>query len=124
MVTKDLNRLKLVLVEKKKTGVWLAEQLGKLQGQMKAQTEASAKQSKEFNESLKKMQETNGQLQKSMEKLTAQNTQANKDLNEAKDKARQLEKQLSEALAKGGSNIWMIIAIIAALAFVVVLIFK
>ena len=28
MVTKDLNRLKLVLVEKKKTGVWLAEQLG------------------------------------------------------------------------------------------------
>jgi len=101
-----------------------AEQLGKLQGQMKAQTEASAKQSKEFNESLKKMQETNGQLQKSMEKLTAQNTQANKDLNEAKDKARQLEKQLSEALAKGGSNIWMIIAIIAALAFVAVLIFK
>ena len=28
MVTKDLKRLKLVLVEKKKTGVWLAEQLG------------------------------------------------------------------------------------------------
>ena len=28
MVTKDLNRLKLVLVEKKKTGVWLSEQLG------------------------------------------------------------------------------------------------
>ena len=28
MVTKDLNRLKLVLVEKKRTGVWLAEQLG------------------------------------------------------------------------------------------------
>ena len=100
------------------------EQMGKLQGQMKAQTEASAKQSKEFNESLKKMQETNGQLQKSMEKLTAQNIQTNKDLNEAKDKARQLEKQLSEALAKGGSNIWMIIAIIAALAFVAVLIFK
>ena len=25
----DLNRLKLVLVEKKKTGTWLAEQLGK-----------------------------------------------------------------------------------------------
>ena len=25
---KDLNRLKLVLVEKKKTGTWLAEQLG------------------------------------------------------------------------------------------------
>ena len=28
MVTKDLNRLKIVLVEKKRTGVWLAEQLG------------------------------------------------------------------------------------------------
>ena len=28
MMTKDLNRLKIVLVEKKKTGVWLAEQLG------------------------------------------------------------------------------------------------
>ena len=101
-----------------------AEQLGKLQGQMKAQTEASAKQSKEFNESLKKMQETNGQLQKSMEKLTAQNTQANKDLNEAKDKARQLEKQLSEALSNSGSTLWKIIAIIAAIAFFAVLLFK
>jgi len=28
MVTKDLNRLKIVLVEKKRTGVWLAGQLG------------------------------------------------------------------------------------------------
>ncbi len=28
MELKDLNRLKLVLVEKKRTGVWLAEQLG------------------------------------------------------------------------------------------------
>jgi len=28
MEHKDLNRLKLVLVEKKKTGAWLAEQLG------------------------------------------------------------------------------------------------
>lgn len=26
---KDINRLKVVLVEKKKTGKWLAEQLGK-----------------------------------------------------------------------------------------------
>lgn len=30
MITmEDINRLKLVLVEKKKTGKWLAEQLGK-----------------------------------------------------------------------------------------------
>ena len=28
MEHKDLNRLKLILVEKKRTGVWLAEQLG------------------------------------------------------------------------------------------------
>ncbi len=76
------------------------EQLGKLQGQMKAQTDASAKQSKEFNESLKKMQDTNTELNKSLQKLTAQNTQAAKDLNEAKEKQRQLEKQLEEALKK------------------------
>ena len=29
MVNKDLNRLKVVLAEKKKTNKWLAEQLGK-----------------------------------------------------------------------------------------------
>ena len=29
MANKDLNRIKLVLVQKKKTGKWLAEQLGK-----------------------------------------------------------------------------------------------
>jgi predicted PurR-regulated permease PerM len=98
--------------------------MGKLQGQMKAQTEASAKQSKEFNESLKKMQDTNTELNKSLQKLTAQNTQAAKDLNEAKDKARQLEKQLADALANSGSNLWKIIAIIAAIAFIAVLIFK
>ena len=29
ILIKDINRLKIVLVEKKKTGRWLAEQLGK-----------------------------------------------------------------------------------------------
>lgn len=29
MSNKDINRLKLVLVQKKRTGKWLAEQLGK-----------------------------------------------------------------------------------------------
>ena len=101
-----------------------AEQLGKLQVQLKAQTEASTKQSKEFNESLKKMQDTNGQLQKTLEKMTAQNTQTSKELNEAKDKARMLEKQLTEASSNNGSNIWMIVAIIAIIAFVAVLIFR
>lgn len=31
IIMEDINRLKLVLVEKKKTGKWLAEQLGKNQ---------------------------------------------------------------------------------------------
>ncbi len=70
------------------------------------------------------MQETNGQLQKTLEKMTVQNTPTSKDLNEAKDKSRKLEKQLEEALAKGGNNVWKIIAIIAVIAFIVALIFK
>ena len=70
------------------------------------------------------MQETNGELNKSLQKLTAQNTQAAKDLQEAKDRARDLEKQLEEALKKGGSNLWMWIAIIAVVAFFAVLLFK
>lgn len=32
MACKDLNRLKVVLAEKKRTNKWLAEQLGKDQG--------------------------------------------------------------------------------------------
>lgn len=32
MANKDLNRLKVVLIEKKRTNIWLAEQLGKDQG--------------------------------------------------------------------------------------------
>ena len=45
---------------------------------MKEQNEAHSKQQQEFNVSLKKMQETNGELNKSLSKLTAQNTQAAK----------------------------------------------
>lgn len=87
-----------------------SEQLGKLQIQLKEQTEASSKQSKEFNDNLKK--------------LTEQNSQVNKELNAEKDKARKLEKRLEEAQAKTGSNMWMIIAIIAIIVLVAVLIFK
>ena len=32
MANKDLNRLKVVLIEKKRTNIWLAEKLGKDQG--------------------------------------------------------------------------------------------
>lgn len=35
MEGKDLNRLKLMLVEKKGTGLWLAEQLGMFSGELK-----------------------------------------------------------------------------------------
>ena len=100
------------------------EQLGKLQLQLKTQTEQGAKQSKEFNESLKKMQDTNGLLQKTLEKMTVQNSQTSKELNDAKDKARLLEKQLSEAMSKNNSTVWIVVSIIAIIAFFAVLIFK
>ena len=72
------------------------------------------------------MQDTNGELNKALQKLTAQNTQAAKDLQDAKDKARDLQQKLTEALSKNGSgtNVWMWIAIIAILAFMLMLIFK
>ena len=88
---------------------------------MKEQNEAHAKQQQEFNVSLKKMQETNGELNKSLSKLTAQNTQAAKDLNDARERQRQLERQLQES---SGSGIWKIAAIIAILAFLASLLFR
>ena len=88
---------------------------------MKEQNEAHSKQQQEFNVSLKKMQETNGELNKSLSKLTAQNTQAAKDLNDARERQRQLERQLQESL---GSGIWKIAAIIAILAFLASLLFR
>ena len=74
--------------------------------------EKTNKQNEEFNESLKMMQETNGELNKSITKLTAQNIQAAKDLNEVREKQRQLERQLQEAV-EGKSNVWMWVAIIS-----------
>lgn len=100
-----------------------SEAMGKLQAQLKAQTEASTKQSKEFADNLKKMQDTNTELNKSLTKLTAQNTQIAKDLNDAKEKARQLEQQLQEA-GNGGKTVWIVIAIIAVIALIVVILTK
>lgn len=107
------------------------EQVEAMQKQHKEQTEKANKQNEElqkklneFNGSLKKMQETNGELNKSLQKLTTQNAEAAKALNEAKDKQRELEKKLAEALANKGTNVWMIIAIIAIIAFALVLLFK
>lgn len=56
--------------------------------------------------------------------LAHQNTRAARNLNEAKERSRQLEKQLGEALSKGNSNMWMFIAIIAAIAFVAALLIR
>ena len=82
---------------------------------------AHSKQQQEFNVSLKKMQETNGELNKSLSKLTAQNTQAAKDLNDGRERQRQLERQLQKSSASG---IWKIAAIIAILAFLASLLFR
>ena len=87
---------------------------------MKEQSKAHGKAQKEFSESLKKMQDTNGELNKSLSKLTAQNTQAAKDLNEAREKQRQLERQLQEA-AEGKSNVWMWVAIVAIIGALILL---
>ena len=99
------------------------EAMGKLQNQMKEQSEAHGKAQKEFSESLKKMQDTNGELNKSLSKLTAQNTQAAKDLNEAREKQRQLERQLQDS-GNGGKTVWIVIALIAIIALIVVLVLK
>ena len=88
---------------------------------MKEQNEAHSKQQQEFNVSLTKMQETNGELNKSLSKLTAQNTQAAKDLNDGRKRQRQLERQLQKSSASG---IWKIAAIIAILAFLASLLFR
>ena len=102
------------------------EQIEAIQKQHKEQLEKTNKQNEElqkklteFNGSLKKMQETNGELNKSLQKLTAQNTQAAKDLNEAKDRARQLEKQLEEALSKNKGCASGCLGMVAALAGIV-----
>ena len=72
-----------------------------------------SKQSKEFNDSLKMMQETNDNLNKSLQKLTTQNTQVAKDLNEAKERGRELERQLEEARLKTNKGcLGMIVTII------------
>ena len=72
-------------------------------------------QVKKFNESLTKMQNTNGELSKSLQKLTAQNTQAAKDLNDAKERQRQLEKQLEESLSKNKGCMSGCLGMIAAI---------
>lgn len=82
----------------------------------KAHVEQINKQSKEFNDSLKMMQEINDNLNKSLQKLTAQNTQAAKDLNEAKERARELQRQLEGARLKTNKGcLSMVVTIITIL---------
>ncbi len=97
------------------------EQLGKLQEQVKKQNEQNVNQSKEFHESLTKMQNANGELNKAIQRLTAQNTQTAKDLNDAKEIQRQLERQLEEALNKNkgcmSGCLGMVAAIVTLISF-------
>ena len=82
----------------------------------KAHVEQINKQSKEFNDSLKMMQEINDNLNRSLQKLTAQNTQAAKDLNEAKERARELQRQLEGARLKTNKGcLSMVVTIITIL---------
>lgn len=82
----------------------------------KAHVEQINKQSKEFNASLKMMQEINDNLNKSLQKLTSQNTQATKDLNEAKERARELQRQLEGARLKTNKGcLSMVVTIITIL---------
>lgn len=93
--------------------------MDKLQNQMKEQSKAHGKAQKEFSESLKKMQDTNGELNKSLLQPEYFVPLAWIDLNEAREKQRQLERQLQKAV-EGMSNVWMwvaIVAIIGALIF-------
>jgi len=93
------------------------EQLEKLQQQLKTQAEESAKQSKQFNDNLKKMQEANAQLNKSVQQLTIQKTGIEKKL-------RATEKELEEANNKSGNEIWIIVALVLLAVCFALLIFR
>ena len=123
--TEEANKLHKTQNEAlQKVNTQLQEQL-KTQGKTLTDLqEQQKKQQGEFNKSLSQMQETNGKLQKTLETMTAQNTQTSKELNDAKDKARLLEKQLSEAMSKNNSTVWIVVSVIAIIAFFAVLIFK
>lgn len=102
------------------------EQIAKLAEAQKLQQEQQKQQQEELNKSLGRMQEANNQLQKNLAAITTQNTESLKQLAQAKEHAKDLEHKLTEALNnKGGnSSLWMIVAIIAMLAFAILLIFK
>lgn len=91
------------------------------QEQITKLTDAQKQQQAELNKSLGKMQESNNQLQKNLAAITAQNTESLKQLAQAREHAKDLEHKLSEALkSKGGnSSMWMAIAIIAIILFIV-----
>lgn len=95
------------------------EQLSKLQQQLKTQSEQSTKQSKEFNESLNKMQNTNTELNKSVQSLTSQNREALQKLQSERDKTNQLQLELNNAKSNTTSKAWIVVAIVAILAFII-----
>lgn len=105
------------------------EQMTVLQNQLKAQhenaerarkeqQEADERKTRQFNESLTKMQETNTQLQKSLTEMNAQNTQA---LN----RARELELELTSLRNGAGKTpVWIWIALIVCIVIILVLLIR
>ncbi len=101
-----------------------------LQGQLKSLNESQVKlqeqhkaQQEQLSKNLSKMQETNAELQKNLQQITTQNTESLKELGLAKERAKDLEKQLAEMKNKSnGTSIWMWIAIVVLVCFLVSLI--
>ena len=98
--------------------------MGKLQNQLKEQTDNNAKQAKEFGERLGKMQETNGQLQKNLDKITTENTKSLKLLGDAKERAKDLQRQLSESKNTSGWKIGVVILSVISLVLLILYLVK
>lgn len=106
------------------------EQMTALQGQLKAQIESAERTRKEqqqaderktqqFNDSINKMQENNTRLQNALSQATEQNASSLKHTKELELKLAELEARRPEK-----APLWMVIALIACLLFIMILLFK
>jgi uncharacterized membrane protein (DUF106 family) len=91
----------------------LNESQANLQTQLKTQSDQFSK-----------MQTTNAELQKNLSQITTQNMESQRKLSEANEQAMLLQRQLAEASSKkgGSSSVWIWVAIIAIILFIVSLI--
>jgi exonuclease VII large subunit len=94
----------------------LTEAQNKLQSQLTSQSD-------QFDKRLKEMQKSNKTLQTNLSQITAQNAESQRQLSAAQDQAISLQRQLAEASSnKGNNSIWIWVAIIAIILFIVSLI--